>query len=132
MIELLGTYTEDNASQARDDAQKYVVVHSNIVCFIISQGFSFFMLILYMSCYYTHLKKYNFLRWNHYFRNSLKSVHYCRSVLIKWYVIKNIFRLLISLPTVIQPSGYVIMLVLCLHSNGSLICFLYVKIEYAS
>ena len=41
MIELLGTYTEDNASQARDDAQKYVVVHSNIVCFIISHGFSF-------------------------------------------------------------------------------------------
>ena len=24
MIELLGTYTEDNASQARDDAHKYV------------------------------------------------------------------------------------------------------------
>ena len=23
MIELLGTYTEDNASQARDDAQRY-------------------------------------------------------------------------------------------------------------
>lgn len=26
MIELLGTYTEDNASQARDDAHKYVLM----------------------------------------------------------------------------------------------------------
>lgn len=31
MIELLGTYTEDNASQARDDAHKYVFFCLNLL-----------------------------------------------------------------------------------------------------